>query len=130
MGTDYVIYPTPSRGEATEGSSLVYLPDGYDESQDKRYPVIYYLHGGSGNQREAAWLIDEIYHAIAEGSLESIIVVSPQALPIGWYVNANESDSKVLSGPIEDVIIKDLIPFIDSKNKTNRHILQNNKAIY
>lgn len=118
VNTDYVIYPTPSRGDGTEGSCLVYLPDGYDELQEKRYPVIYYLHGGTGNQREAAWLIDEIHHAISDGRLEPVIVVSPQALPIGWYVNANESDPKVLSGPVEDVIIKDMIPFIDSNYKT------------
>ncbi|MDE6486410.1 MAG: PepSY-like domain-containing protein [Muribaculaceae bacterium] len=118
VNTAYVLYPTPSRGDATEGSCLVYLPDGYDDSGDKRYPVIYYLHGGTGNQREAAWLINEVHRAIADNAMDPVIVVSPQALPIGWYVNANESDSKVTSGPIADVIIKDLIPFVDSRYRT------------
>lgn len=118
VNTDYVLYPTPSRGDGTEGSCLVYLPDGYDDASQRRYPVIYYLHGGTGNQREAAWLIDEIHSAIAAGRLDPVIVVSPQALPIGWYVNANESDPKVLSGPVEDVIIKDLISFVDSNYRT------------
>lgn len=114
VNTDYVIYPTPSRGEGTEGSCLVYLPDGYHDASDRCYPVIYYLHGGTGNQREAAWLIDEIHCAISRGIMDPVIIASPQALPIGWYVNANDSDPKVTSGPIEDVIMKDLIPFIDS----------------
>ena len=118
VNTAYVLYPTPSRGDATEGSCLVYLPDGYDDSGDKRYPVIYYLHGGTGNQREAAWLINEVHRAITDKAMDPVIVVSPQALPIGWYVNANESDSKVTSGPIADVIIKDLIPFVDSRYRT------------
>lgn len=113
VNTRYILYPTPSRGESTQGSCLVYLPDGYDESQARRYPVIYYLHGGTGNQREVAWLVENIHRAIAAKEIPPLIIVSPQALPIGWYVNANESDSKVLSGPIEDVLIKDLIPFID-----------------
>lgn len=50
--------------------------------------------------------------------MDPVIVVSPQALPIGWYVNANTSDPKVLSGPVEDVVINDLIPFVDSSYKT------------
>lgn len=118
VNTLYTLYPTPSRGEGTEGSCLVYLPDGYDDSSDKRYPVIYYLHGGTGNQREAAWLIDEVHRAIAAKAMDPVILVSPQALPIGWYVNANGSDPKVTSGPIADVIIKDLIPFVDSRYRT------------
>ena len=118
VGTDYVLYPTPSRGENTQGSCLVYLPDGYGIDAGKRYPVVYYLHGGTGNQREAAWLIERVDRAIRQGSMEPLIVVSPQALPIGWYVNANQSDPKVISGPIEDVIIRDLIPYIDSNYQT------------
>lgn len=40
-GTHYVTYPTPSRGEGSEGSCLVYLPAGYGTDPTKRYPVIY-----------------------------------------------------------------------------------------
>ncbi len=55
-GCRYVLYPTTQRGADTEGSFMIYLPKGYDES-DARYPVIYYLHGGNGNQREGRWII-------------------------------------------------------------------------
>ena len=116
--TQFVTYPTPSRGEATEGSCLVYLPDGYDASAPRRYPVIYYLHGGTGSQREVAWLIPRLHAAIESGEMDPVILVAPQALPIGWYVNANESDPKVVSGPICDVMIHDLIPYIDSTYST------------
>lgn len=118
VNTRYVVYPTPSRGEGTEGSCLVYLPGEYGFDPSKRYPVIYYLHGGTGNQREAAWLIEILDDAITGCLMDPVIVVSPQALPIGWYVNANMADPKVISGPIEDVMIKDLIPFIDSNFNT------------
>ena len=37
-------------------------------------------------------------------------IVAPQAMPIGWYVNGNMADPKVQTGPIEDVLIRDLIP--------------------
>lgn len=48
--THYVLYPTSQRGEGTEGSCMVYLPEEYATNKKKKYPVIYYLHGGSGNQ--------------------------------------------------------------------------------
>lgn len=116
--TKYVLYPTPQRGEETQGSFLIYLPDGYDKEIARRYPVIYYLHGGTGNQREAAWMIRKVHTAISRGEMEPVIVISPQAMPIGWYVNGNMSDPKVQTGPIEDVLIKDLIPYVDANFRT------------
>ena len=117
-GCHYLLYPTPSRGEGTEGSCMVYLPPQYDAQPAERYPVIYYLHGGAGNQREGRWLTRKIDAAIRAGRMKPVIVVCPQALPIGWYINANVSDPKVTSGPIEDVLIKDMIPYIDSHYRT------------
>lgn len=118
VNTGYVLYPTPARGEGTYGSCLVYTPGVYSTDTLRRFPVIYYLHGGTGNQREASWLIPRLDAAIRDGRMEPVILVSPQALPIGWYVNANESDSKVLSGPIHDVLIDNLISYIDSTYRT------------
>lgn len=117
-GCEYVIYPSPHRGEVTDASCIVYLPPSYHNDTISRYPVVYYLHGGTGNQREVTWLIHHVDEAIRKGDMNPVIIVSPQALPIGWYVNANTSDPKVISGPIENVLIKDLIPYIDSKYRT------------
>ena len=55
----YQLYPTPARGKDTFGSFLIYLPEEYNNTT-KRYPVIYYLHGGNGNQREGQWLMNEM----------------------------------------------------------------------
>lgn len=52
-----------------------------------------------------------IHSAISRGEMDSVIIVSPQAMPIGWYVNGNMADAKVQTGPIEDVLIRDLIPY-------------------
>ncbi|MGN1264745.1 MAG: alpha/beta hydrolase [Muribaculaceae bacterium] len=118
VNTQYVVYPTLQRGEGTQGSCMVYLPEEYGTASEARYPVIYYLHGGAGNQREGRWLIAKVDAAIKSGKMKPVIIVCPQALPIGWYINANESDPKVTSGPIEDVLIKDLIPYIDANYRT------------
>jgi len=113
----YQIYPTPARGIDTFGSFIIYLPKEYN-STTKRYPVIYYLHGGNGNQREGQWLMNEIDKAITALKMPPVIIVSAQALPIGWYCNANVGAKGVISGPVEDVIIKNLIPYIDAHYRT------------
>lgn len=116
--THYVLYPTDRRGKGTSGSFMIYLPDEYYRTDDRRFPVIYYLHGGTGNQREATWMIRKIHAAIQCKKMKPVIVVSPQALPIGWYVNGNMDDPKVQTGPIEDVLVKDLIPYVDAHYRT------------
>ncbi|MDE6392625.1 MAG: hypothetical protein K2L59_05100 [Muribaculaceae bacterium] len=118
VNSHYVLYPSPTRGEDLMASCMVYLPDCYDQDGDRRFPVIYYLHGGTGNQREGRWLVRRVHEATGKGEMEPVIIVCPQALPIGWYINANQSDPKVLSGPLEDLILKDLIPYIDSRYRT------------
>lgn len=114
----YELYPTPARGKGTQGSFLIYLPKDYNTNTTKRYPVIYFLHEGNGNQRSATWLMEKIDKAIFDGKMPPVIVVGIQALPIGWYVNANIGVQGVTSGPVEDVIIKNLVPYIDLNYRT------------
>jgi len=113
----YQLYPTPARGKDTFGSYMIYLPKEYNNSSNK-YPVIYYLHGGNGNQREGKWLMNEMDKAISVKKMPPVIIVSVQALPIGWYCNANVGAKGVISGPVEDVLIKDLVPYIDANYRT------------
>ena len=117
VNSHYVLYPTNQRGQGTEGSFVIYLPEEYQTSM-RRYPVVYYLHGGTGSQREGHWMIERIDKAIKEGRMNPVIVVCPQAMPIGWYINGNMQDPKVTTGPIEDVLIRDLIPYVDSHYRT------------
>lgn len=113
----YQIYPTPSRGEGTNGSFMIYLPEEYQKTT-KRYPVIYYLHAGNGNQKEGEWLMRKMDIAIKDGRMPPVIIIGVQALPIGWYCNANSGAKGVISGPIENVLIKDLVPYIDKHYRT------------
>lgn len=47
------------------------------------------------------------------GRMPQTIVVLPQALPVGWYVNSKDGQR-----PIEDVIVRDLVSHADSTYRT------------
>jgi enterochelin esterase-like enzyme len=111
-GTSFHMFPTPVRGENKYGSYLIYLPGDYNTS-NKKYPVIYWLHGGLGNSREGSWMCDQMNKAILKGEMSPTIIVFVQGLPIGWYNNSKDGTM-----PVEDVIIKDLIPHIDATYRT------------
>lgn len=112
-GTHYRLFPTPSRGPGTEASYLVYLPPDYSRQSAKRFPVLYWLHGGAGSQREGAWMVARIDQEIRQGTLPPFLVVLVQGLPDVRYINSKDG-----TRPVEDVIIKDLLPHIDTSYRT------------
>ena len=112
-GTHYRPFPTPSRGPGTKASYLIYLPPDYCRPSAKRYPVLYWLHGGAGSQREGAWMVAKIDQQIRQGKLPPFIVVLVQGLPDVRYINSKDG-----TRPVEDVIIKDLVPHIDASYQT------------
>jgi enterochelin esterase-like enzyme len=111
-GTTYHVFSTPVRGKDKQGSYLIYLPKDYATS-GRRYPVIYWLHGGNGNSREGGWMCGQLDAAMQQGEMPSCIVVFVQGLPIGWYNNSKDGTM-----PVEDVIIRDLIPHVDATYRT------------
>lgn len=111
-GTTYHLFSTPVRGKDTQGSYLIYLPKDYAISTN-RYPVIYWLHGGNGNSRQGSWMCEKMSEAMQNGEMPQSIIVFVQGLPIGWYNNSKDGTM-----PVEDVIIKDLIPHIDATYRT------------
>jgi enterochelin esterase-like enzyme len=114
----YRLYATPSRGEGAAGSYVISLPPGYPEDIDRRYPVIYYLHGGGGHQREGGFLLTAARKLMQSGALAPTIIVSVHGQPVGWFSNGNQGAPGVVAGPIQDVIIKDLVPHIDGNYRT------------
>ena len=114
-GTQYRLYPTPARGPNTFGSYRVYLPPDYQANPSRRYPVIYFLHGRSVDSKRplTAGYISRLDAAIRSGAMPPAIVVIPQGLTTGWYVDAEDGQH-----PMESLIVKNLIPFIDATYRT------------
>ena len=104
----------------------VYTPPGY--SKDKKYPVLYLLHGIGGNEREE-WakggvppvILDNL---IADKKIEPMIVVLPNgnattntagaAAPSGSGGRRGFGDLTGWGKPFENDLIKDIIPFIEA----------------
>lgn len=111
-----------SKTVGTERSALVYTPPGYN--MDKKYPVLYLLHGIGGDEYE--WLngghpqiiFDNLY---AKGKLAPMIVV----LPNGRAMKDDRATGNIMApdkvkafATFEGDLLNDLIPYIESEYPT------------
>ena len=91
-----------------------YLPPDYEADTDKRYPVIYWLHGLTGRPAAATPVMTRLNVGIRAGTAPEIILVSctdPTQRSM-W------TDSKDGTVPVETVIVAELIPHIDATFRT------------
>jgi enterochelin esterase-like enzyme len=107
----YELFESKSAG--TKVSYLVYLPSDYEKSNTNRYPVIYWLHGIGGSQVGVPRFVERFDKAIQDGKTPSAIVVFVNGMKDSFYCDS--WDGKV---PVESMIIKDLIPYIDNTYRT------------
>jgi enterochelin esterase-like enzyme len=94
----------------------VYMPAEYEMNSNKKYPVLYLVHGWG--EDENGWSVQGHMANIMDGLIESgkavpMIIVMPSG-----DVQTN-SDVRGASGDITQIYVKDLIPFIDKNFRTN-----------
>ena len=92
----------------------VYLPPGY-ETSSLRYPVIYVLHGGGGDQGN--WVTNGDIQAMLDERVvanpaDAVIAVMPDGRSGQWY---DSYDGRWL---IERYVLDSVIPFIDARLRT------------
>lgn len=96
---------------------LIYTPPAYDTDHNHKYPVLYLQHGSG--ESETSWLwqgkINNIMdNLLAEGKIREMLVV----MDYGYaYAEGNEPGAE---GPgknniFTDVLVEDLIPFIENR---------------
>ena len=94
----------------------VYVPAEYEQNPDKKYPVLYLVHGwgedenGWSNQGQMANIMDGL---IAAGKAVPMIVVMPSG-----DIKTN-SDVRQASGDVTKIYAENLIPYIDKTFRTN-----------
>lgn len=112
------VYTFPSEVLGAEKSCTVYLPDGYDRSQES-YPVLYLLHGASGchtdwtQKGDLRRIADE---AIAAGMARPMIVVMPDASGTGEnYTGDRMGYFNVPGWPYERFFFEEFVPAVERR---------------
>lgn len=93
----------------------VYLPAGYNPSANKRYPVLYMMHGLYGNHRNLLERFNsqQMLDGAMKRNNQKAIVVFVDGFN-SFYVNQKDGLQ------MESAIMKDLIPKIDSTYKVSK----------
>jgi enterochelin esterase family protein len=121
-----LLYPSKSNGVTRELN--VYIPPGYDQAPDRRYPVLYLLHGFANDHH--SWhrygrANDILDNLLAKGAIAPFLVVMPLGYG-GARVNgdgtgiAPENSGQFRGDPAlyERDLLEDVIPMIDGKYRT------------
>jgi enterochelin esterase-like enzyme len=105
-------------GNSAERDVLVYLPPSYGTQANRRYPVVYQLHGWLPGGEQWAGMIafkDGSDRAIASGNAKEMIIVVPDSLTIH---GGSMYSTSVTSGDFEGFIARDLVAYVDGRYRT------------
>jgi enterochelin esterase-like enzyme len=105
-------------GDSPDRDVFVYLPPSYATSPNRRYPVLYFLHGYAAHA-ETYWNSLSVRAAadadVANGSAREMIIVLPDAFTI--YSGSMFSNSPT-TGDWEAFVAHDLVAYIDGHYRT------------
>ena len=93
----------------------VYTPPGYEVNLQKRYPVLYLQHGGGEDETGWVWqgkIQNIIDNLLAEKKCREMLIV----MNTGYCFNENTIHPSL--GALDDLLIRDCIPFIDQNYRT------------
>jgi len=102
-----------SAAAKTKVSYHIYTPESYDTDKERRFPVLYWLHGSGGGLLGIRPLVEHFNTAIGAGKIPPMLVVFVNGLVNGMYCDWNGGNV-----PLETVIIKELVPHIDATFRT------------
>jgi S-formylglutathione hydrolase FrmB len=105
-------------GDSPDRDVFVYLPPSYTKEPNRRYPVVYFLHGYTV-KAEVYWNMMQVPETAdkdtAAGATREMILVNPDAFTV--YDGSMYSNSPT-TGDWEDYIAEDLVSYIDSHYRT------------
>jgi poly(3-hydroxybutyrate) depolymerase len=102
-----------SEAAKTAVSFHIFKPASYDTERERRFPVLYWLHGSGGGLAGIAPVSAWFDAAIREGKIPPMLVVFPNGLASSMWC-----DSKDGAVPMETIVIKELLPHIDATFRT------------
>ncbi len=105
-------------GDSPDRDVFVYLPPSYQTSRNRRYPVVYVLHGYGLNAEAyvaAFGIPTRADKDIAAGTAKEMILVNPDAFN---KYNGSMYSSSPTNGNWETFITQELVAYIDSHYRT------------
>jgi len=106
-------------GISAERKVSIYLPPSYFTAKDRRFPVVYALHGNvSPTAEPRLWdkrFLELLDSLIADGTMKEMILVQPVARH--QYGGCQYANSPV-SGNWADFIVKELVEYMDRNYRT------------
>lgn len=109
-------------GDTPDREVSIYLPPGYDSSPQKRYPVVYMLHGYT--DRDDKWFGFEphwinlpaiVDSAMLNGQSKEMLIVMPNAYNT---FKGSMYSSSVTTGDWERFVVRELVDYIDTHYRT------------
>jgi S-formylglutathione hydrolase FrmB len=104
-------------GDSPDRDVFVYLPPSYASEPNRRYPVVYTLHGYGLHAEQWVGFADfsSLEKDLAAGTAKEMILVSPDAFSL--YNGSFYSNSKA-TGDWETFLAVELVDYIDSHYRT------------
>jgi enterochelin esterase-like enzyme len=110
-GVQYRTFSSAAAGATV--SFHVYLPPAYANERNRRFPVLYWLHGAGDPIVGIPQVTSYFASGMAQGLIPPMIVVIPNGMNYSMWC-----DSKNGVVPMETVVLDDLIPHIDATFRT------------
>ena len=102
-----------SQAAGAEVSFHIYAPPAYVADPDRRFPVVYWLHGSGGGASGISRLSSLVDEAVATGRVQPFLLVFVNGLRMGMYVDWANGRA-----PLETVIVQELRPHFDANWRT------------
>jgi S-formylglutathione hydrolase FrmB len=92
----------------------VWLPPSYEARPDRRFPVLYFLHDGQGDETVLFrhGVVDALDAAMRAGRLPEMILVSPRGTGT-WWIDAADGRRRMAA-----FLSEDLVPYVDRTYRT------------
>jgi enterochelin esterase-like enzyme len=104
-------------GDSADRDVFVYLPPSYDKEPNRRYPVVYTLHGYGLHAQQ--WVgfanVSGLEKGLAAGATKEMILVAPDAFSL--HNGSFYSNSKT-TGDWESFVAVELVAYVDSHYRT------------
>lgn len=102
-----------SQAAGAEVSFHIYAPPAYAANPDRRFPVVYWLHGSGGGVSGISRLSSLVDEAVATGRVPPFLLVFVNGLRMGMYVDWANGRA-----PLETVIVQELRPHVEANWRT------------